>query len=228
MRYPPPRIQTHKKERAVRPGDHNLPALQPLAPVAAVVYVLDDDDIILWMFQELLQGIGVECRPYQTAQAFLRDYRPGPCECLVSDLRMPEIGGLEVQRQLLAKGPTLPIIFVSGYAEISSAVEALKHGAFDFLQKPVNGALLVEKVQAALARSRELHAARVEQAAREARLALLTDKERQICRLVVAGRSSREIADALDISSRTVENHRARIMEKLHAASTVDLVKLFL
>ena len=198
--------------------------MQTLQPV---VYVLDDDDIILWMFQEVLQGIGVECRPYQTAQDFLRDYQPGPCECLVSDMRMPEIGGLEVQRQLLAKGTTLPIIFVSGYAEISTAVEALKHGAFDFLEKPVNGALLVEKVQSALTKSRELHARRMEQATREARLALLTDKERQVCKLVVAGQSSKEIAEALDLSARTVENHRARIMEKLHVGSTVDLVKLF-
>lgn len=192
------------------------------------VYLLDDDDIILWMFQEVLQGIGVECHAYLTAQDFLREYRPGPCECLISDMRMPEVGGLEVQRQLLAKGLALPIIFVSGYAEITSAVEALKQGAFDFLQKPVNGAQLIEKVQAALAKSRELHAQRMEQAAREARLALLTEKERQVCNLVVAGRSSREIADELDISPRTVENHRARIMEKLHATSTVDLVKRFL
>ena len=193
-----------------------------------VVYVLDDDDIILWMFQEVLQGIGVQCRPYQTAQDFLRDYRPGPCECLVSDLRMPEIGGLEVQRQLLSKGTALPIIFVSGYAEISSAVEALKLGAFDFLEKPVNGALLVEKVQAALAKSRELHVQRMEQATREARLALLTEKEKQVCQLVVAGKSSKDIAAALDLSARTVENHRARIMEKVHAESTVELVRLFL
>lgn len=199
-----------------------------MSAIRPVVYVLDDDEIILWMFKEVLQSIGVECRAYQSAQAFLADYRPHPCECLVSDLRMPEIGGLEVQRQLLAKETTLPIIFVSGYAEISSAVEALKQGAFDFLEKPVNGALLVDKVQAALARSRELHAQRVQAAAREARLALLTDKERAVCARVVAGESSKEIAATMQLSIRTVENHRARIMEKLHAGSTVELVKLFL
>ncbi len=196
----------------------------------SVVYLLDDDDIILWMFQEILNSIGVQTRPYQSAQDFLRDYRPSPCECLVSDLRMPEIGGLEVQRQLLcmSKGSALPIIFVTGYAEIGTAVEALKKGAFDFIEKPVNGALLIEKVQAALARSRTLHAERMRSATREARLALLTDKERQICEHVVAGKSSREIAEALSISGRTVENHRAHIMEKLHISSTVELVKLFL
>lgn len=199
-----------------------MSALQP------VVYLLDDDDIILWMFQEMLQSAGIQSRPYRSASEFLAEYRPGPCECLISDMRMPEIGGLEVQRQLLSKGTTLPIIFVSGYAEISSAVEALKKGAFDFLEKPVNGTVLIEKAQAALARSRELHAERMRSTTREARLSLLTDKEQQVCEQVVAGRSSREIAEMLHISGRTVENHRARIMEKLHATSTVELVKLFL
>ena len=199
-----------------------------MSTLQPIVYLLDDDDIILWMFQEILQSVGIQTRPYQSAQDFLRDYRPGPCECLVSDLRMPEIGGLEVQRQLLSKGTALPIIFVSGHAEISSAVEALKKGAFDFLEKPVQGALLIEKVQAALARSRELHSERMARSTREARVALLTDKERQVCELVVAGKSSREIAEGLSLSGRTVENHRARIMEKLHVESTVELVKLFL
>ena len=194
----------------------------------AIVYIIDDDDIVLWMFQEFLQGIGAEIRTYGSARDFLEAYRSSPQECLVCDLRMPEMGGLEVQRQLLDKGNCLPIILVSGYPEVHSAVEAIKKGAFDFLEKPVNGGLLVEKVQAALARSREMHAAYIARVAREARLALLTPKERQIAELVVAGKSSPKIAEALAISVRTVENHRARLMEKLHVESTVDLVKLFL
>ena len=196
--------------------------------VTPVVYLIDDDDIILWMFQEFLRGIGAEIRAYSSARAFLDDYSPGAHECLVCDLRMPEIGGLEVQRQLLEKGNCLPIILVSGYPEVHSAVEAIKKGAFDFLEKPVNGGLLVEKVQSALARSRQLYADFLERTAREARIALLTPKERQIAELVVAGKSSPRIAEALDISVRTVENHRARLMEKLHVESTVELVKLFL
>ena len=196
--------------------------------VTPVVYLIDDDDIVLWMFQEFLRGIGAEIRAYSSARAFLDDYTPGAQECLVCDLRMPEIGGLEVQRQLLEKGNCLPIILVSGYPEVHSAVEAIKKGAFDFLEKPVNGGLLVEKVQSALARSRQMHADFLERNAREARIALLTPKERQIAELVVAGKSSPRIAEALDISVRTVENHRARLMEKLHVESTVELVKLFL
>ena len=196
--------------------------------VRPVIYIIDDDDIILWMFRELLQGIGAEIRTFTSARTFLDAYRPGPNECLICDLRMPEIGGLEVQQRLLDKGSHLPIILVSGYSEIPAAVEAIKKGAFDFLEKPVDGALLVEKVRSALARSRKLHAEGLARMTREARLALLTPKERQVAELVVAGKSSPRIAEDLDISVRTVENHRARLMEKLHAESVVDLVKLFL
>ena len=193
-----------------------------------VVYIIDDDDIILWMFQEFLQGIGAEIRPFSSARAFLAAYRPGPNECLVCDLRMPEMGGLEVQRLLLEMGSHLPIILVSGYPEVHSAVEAIKKGAFDFLEKPVDGTLLVEKVQSALLRSAQLHDEDLAQAELDARLSSLTPKERQIAELVVAGKSSPKIAEALEISVRTVENHRARLMEKLQVDSTVELVKLFL
>lgn len=193
-----------------------------------VIYIIDDDDIVLWMFKELLQGIGAEIKTFLSARNFLDAYQPGPCECLVCDLRMPEIGGLEVQQQLLDMGSHLPIILVSGFSEIPSAVEAIKKGAFDFLEKPVNGGLLVEKVQSALARSRQMHAELLTRKTREARLALLTPKERQIAELVVEGKSSPKIAEVLDISVRTVENHRARLMEKLHVESTIELVKMFL
>ncbi len=199
-----------------------------MSSVCPIVYIIDDDDIVLWMFQEFLQGIGAEIRTYSSARAFLDVYRPGAHECLICDLRMPEMGGLEVQRLLTEKGSYLPIILVSGYPEVHSAVEAIKKGAFDFLEKPVNGGLLVEKVQSALARSRQMHAEHLTQVAREARLALLTPKELQIAERVVAGKSSPKIAEELDISVRTVENHRARLMEKLHVESTIELVKLFL
>lgn len=196
--------------------------------VRPIVYVVDDDDIALLMFEDFLQGIGAEIRCFSSARAFLDSYCPGPHECLVCDLRMPEIGGLELQRQLLQKASFLPIILVSGYPEVHSAVEAIKKGALDFLEKPVNGALLVEKVQSALIRSRVLHQEQLSRAAKEARLALLTAKERQVAELVVAGKSSLKIAEELNISVRTVESHRARLLEKLHVESTVELVKLFL
>ena len=196
--------------------------------IRPIIYIIDDDEIVLWMFKELLHGVGAEIRTFTSARDFLDLYRPGPCECLICDLRMPEIGGLEVQQQLLNQGSHLPLILVSGYSEIPAAVQAIKKGAFDFLEKPVDGALLVEKVQSALIRSRRLHAEYLAQVTCKARLALLTAKEREVAELVVEGRSSPKIAEALNISVRTVENHRARLMEKLHVASIPELVKLFL
>lgn len=195
--------------------------------MAPIVYIVDDDKTSLWLLQEMLQGIGAQTRTYNSAAQFLDDYHPSPCECLITDLRMPEVGGLEVQRRLLSQGACLPIIFVSAYSEVSAAVAAIKLGAHDFLQKPVHAGELVEKVQAALTRSRELHAERLQCAARTARLALLTEREREVVELVVAGRSSREIAEQFALSPRTVENHRARAMEKLRVGSAIELARLF-
>ena len=196
--------------------------------IRPVIHVIDDDDIVLWMFRELLRDVDAEVRTFASARAFLDSYHPAPCECLLCDLRMPEMNGLEVQQHLLDKGNFLPLILVSGYADVPCAVKAIQKGAFDFLEKPVDGALLVTKVQNALARSRQLHAEHLARVTREARLALLTPKEREIAERVVAGKSSPRIAEELDISVRTVENHRARLMEKLHVESVAELVRLFL
>lgn len=194
---------------------------------SATVYIVDDDNIILWTLKEVVQSIGVRVLTYTSAKEFLASYSPSPCECLISDVRMPEISGLQIQRLLSSKGTPPPIIFVTSHSEVAAAVEAMKAGAFDFVEKPVNGHQLIEKVQAALAHSRTLHDERLSQSSRQARLDLLTPKERDIVELVIQGKSSREIATELDISVRTVENHRARIMDKLHIASAVELVKLF-
>lgn len=193
-----------------------------------VVYVVDDDSQSVWLIKQLLQGIGVDCIGYTSPALFLDNFVPRPCQCLVCDLRMPEFGGLEVQRRLLARDAALPIIIVSGYPEVSAAVTAIKTGAFDFLEKPINGSLLVDKVQEALALSREQYAGKLQQMTREARIALLSDKERQVVDRVLAGRSSREIAEELSLSVRTIENHRASIMRKLRAESLADLFRLFL
>ena len=192
----------------------------------SIVYILDDDDVVRWMYQEMLQGLGAQICPYSTAKAFFDEYHPQACECLITDLRMPEIGGLEVQRLLMDKKATLPIIFVSGHSEVPTAVEALRNGAFHFLEKPVNGNLLVDTVQKALARSRDLHVARLAESTRQARLSLLTEKEKQVAKRVISGQSSREIAEQMGLSPRTVENHRANLMQKLHADSVAELVKM--
>lgn len=198
-----------------------------MLPFPAVVHVIDDDATARWMFSELLRDIDAERRVFASAQEFLATYQSRPCECLVCDLRMPEIDGLDLQQRLLDQGCSLPIILVSGYADIPQAVVAIKKGAFDFLEKPVDGALLIAKVESALEHSRHLFAEHLARQVREARLSLLTAKERQIAELVATGKSSPKIAQALEISVRTVENHRARLMEKLHVDSLAELVRLF-
>jgi len=206
-----------------------MAALMSVTKTAAcVVYIVDDDDIILWTLKELVESIGACVHTFTSAKEFLAAYSPSPCECVITDVRMPEIGGLQIQRLLLTTGSPPPIIFITSHSEISAAVEAMKAGAFDFVEKPVNGHVLIEKVQAALAQSRTLHRERLKQSSKQARMDLLTPKEREIVDLVVQGHSSREIATTLDISVRTVENHRARIMDKLHTTSAVELVKLFM
>lgn len=200
-----------------------------MTPNHSIVYILDDDEIILWTLKELLQDVGAEIRTYTSATEFLGSYTPsGLAECLLCDLRMPNLSGAEVQNRFLEKSVNVPIIFVSGHGEVKVAVELLKKGAFDFLEKPVSGNELVHKVQLALAHSRELKKEQLERSIIDARLAMLTPKERQIIKLVVDGKSSQKIASELGLSPRTVENHRARIMDKLHINSAVELVKLFL
>ena len=193
-----------------------------------VVYLVDDDLSILKMLQTMVASIGVDAQPYSSARAFLTAYRPSPCECLVCDIRMPDIDGIGLQKNLEAMKATLPIIFVTGFAEVAIAVEAMKNGAYDFVEKPFSAHLLLNKIQSALESSKARYAQWLARQTITARVELLTPRERSVVDQVVAGLSSREISEQLGISVRTVENHRARILEKLHVESTVDLVKLFL
>lgn len=195
---------------------------------AAVVHVIDDDPILLDVLVDLVSSIGVGTLAYRSPTQFLERYRPSACECVVSDIRMPEMTGLELQR-VLGETYAIPpaIIFVTGFAEVSAAVEAMKKGAFDFIEKPVSGAIFLEKINAALQHSRELHSQRLDSVTREARLALLTPKEKEVLHLIVKRHTSREIADLLGISVRTAENHRAHILAKLRVRDTIELVSIF-
>ncbi|WP_420997720.1 response regulator transcription factor [Cupriavidus sp. 30B13] len=190
------------------------------------IHILDDDETVPWLYSKFLRIPDAAFRTYTSAAAFLAGYRPAPCECLICDLRMPEMDGLEVQRQLRNTGMSLPIIFVSGFAEVPSVVQAMKVGAFHFLEKPPDPAELHRLVVEALAHSRTLHAERVASAQRKARLTLLTPREREVAREVARGKSSRQIADEMGVSVRTVENHRAHLAEKLGVASVAELVRL--
>ncbi|MFA7270822.1 MAG: response regulator [Sterolibacterium sp.] len=194
---------------------------------SCVVYVVDDEAPMLRMVTELLDSVGIKAIAYKSAADFIEQYVPGPCECLVSDIRMPGIGGMELQRLINQKGYTLPVIFVTGYAEVGTAVNTMKLGAFDYIEKPFAHQLFLETVQRALERSRVLFAERARLISAEARLALLTSTEARVLKLLVKGKSSKNIADVIGIGSRTVDNHRGRIMEKLHVNSTIELVLMF-
>lgn len=192
-----------------------------------IVYLVDDDESLLRMLRHLVDSVDhIEVRTYTSADAFIAGYRPGGRECLVSDMCMPGTGGLELQERLRELGMALPVIFISGSGEVGAAVAAMKKGAFDYLEKPFVPRDFLQRVGDALAESGRRHAQMLAWAAREQRLAQLTAKEREIVGMVVDGRSSREISEFLAISVRTVENHRARIMEKLDVHSAVALVKL--
>jgi FixJ family two-component response regulator len=200
----------------------------PRAPAAGVVYAVDDDPLVREVLCDLLATINVEVREFGSARDFLSRFEPYACQCLVCDLRMPDVDGLALQKELNAAKAAPPLIFLTGFAEVSIAVEAMRQGAFDFVEKPFSPQVLLHKVQAALDFSRKQFAARRARETAEARLALLTPKERDVLRYVVDGRSSRDIAATLGVSVRTIEHHRDHIMQKLHVASTVELVRLCL
>jgi len=196
-------------------------------PVVGTVYLVDDDPALLRMLQTLVTTLGVRVQAFGSAREFLAAYLASTQSCLVCDLRMPDMDGVELQTRLKEMDVPLPIIFLTGFAEVSVAVEAMRDGAFDFLEKPFGAQALLGKIRAALDSSQALHAQWLERQARKARIALLTPKELAVTRQVVAAKSSREISELLGLSVRTVENHRSRIMEKLHVESTIELVKLF-
>jgi len=206
-----------------------MPRLLPKPGAMRCVYLIDDDELILELHAALLRVAGLRIRCFSSSRDFLSAYvASDACECILSDLRMPEMGGLELQTELLTRGVETPLIFITGHADVATAVEAMRRGAFDYVEKPVNGGQLLERVQAALARCAELREAARARREREQRLALLTAQERRIAEWVVQGKSSRDISQLAGISVRTVENHRARIMDKLQVGSVVEMVRALL
>lgn len=195
----------------------------------ATAYLIDDDSITLELMSGIIEPIGVEPVCFSDAEAFLSAYTPRPCECVISDMRMPGVSGLQLHKVLQQRYPVPPpLIIVTGYAEVTAAVEAMKQGAFDFVEKPINGHQFLEKLQAALSLSRQLHQKRLDLSARDARIALLTPKEQEVLQAVLEGLPSKDIASKLNLSVRTVENHRARIMEKLRVNSAMELMRDFM
>ncbi len=192
------------------------------------VFVVDDDAAVLDAVQLLLQSVGLPSRGFSSAGEFLEEFDSGVPGCLILDLRMPGIGGRELQKRLLEMGATLPIIFVTAHGDVPTAVDAVKDGAVDFIQKPFPDQKLLDKVNQALQLDARRKKEREERRVVEARLQTLTPREREVMALVAAGKLNKTIARQMGISQRTVEIHRSRVMEKMQAASVPDLVLMIL
>ena len=192
---------------------------------APTVYVVDDDASTRELLTWLMRRHGIAAEVFPDARSFLDAYRSEYPGCLVLDLNMPGMSGLDLQRHLNEQGVFLPIIFLSGQADVPNAVRAVKEGAIDFIEKPFDYRRVVALVQDCLARDARSRAERERTRAMSERMRLLTQREREVLDQVVAGRLNREIAELLGISIKTVEAHRAKIMEKLEVNSVAELVQ---
>jgi FixJ family two-component response regulator len=192
------------------------------------VFVVDDDRAVRESLALLVQSVGLEVETFAGAGEFLDAYSPDRRGCLITDIRMPGMSGLELQERLTADGYHIPVIVLTGFGDVPAAVRALKGGAVDFVEKPFNPQALLDLVQQAIVKDIELR----EQAAREAdiaeRMALLTPREQEVMALVVAGKANKVVAIDLSISERTVELHRGRIMKKMQARSLAELMRIVL
>lgn len=195
---------------------------------APLVHVVDDNPEIRESLTLLLNSVAIDVATYASADEFLARFRaqPNRSACLLLDVRMPGMGGMALLERLRDSSPSLPTIIVTGHGDIDMAVRAMKLGARDFITKPFGSQDLLDRVQDALRRGREPAESGVSLEEAAARWETLTGREREICELIVSGVANKAIAIDLDISVRTVESHRARIMEKLQARTLVDLVLL--
>jgi two-component system response regulator TtrR len=194
-------------------------------PPEATVYVIDDDESIRELLAWLMKRNDLRVETFANAKSFLKSWRPEIPGCLVLDLFMPGMSGLELQQYLNEHGVAMPVIFLSGRADVPKAVRAVKSGAIDFIEKPFDYKRIVALVQECLRRDIAARAARARRHETTERLAQLTQREREVLERVVAGKLNRVIAEELEISIKTVEAHRARIMEKLAVGSVAELVQ---
>jgi FixJ family two-component response regulator len=192
------------------------------------VYVVDDDPSTRELLAWLMKRNALHCETFAEPKSFLKAYKPGGPACVILDLHMPGMTGLDLQKTLNEQGVQVPIIFLSGRADVPRAVEAVKSGAVDFVEKPFDYKKIVELVRECLARDAQSRDQRERLRLVGQRVAQLTQREREVMERVVAGQMNREIAEELDISIKTVEAHRAHIMVKLCAGSVVELVQAVL
>lgn len=191
-----------------------------------VVFLVDDDAAVRDALGTLIETAGFQVEKFDCAEEFLSAYAPGRSGCLVADIRMPGMSGLDLQETLNAKGIQIPIIFITGHGDVPMSAKAFRAGAMDFIEKPVDDSQLVNRIQEALALDGKQHEEVLRKQEIWARYNRLTVREKEVMALVVESKSSKQIARELGISHRTIDTHRARIMEKMQVKSLGELIMI--
>ncbi|MBL6933422.1 MAG: response regulator transcription factor [Rhodospirillales bacterium] len=191
-----------------------------------VVYVIDDDDAVRESLSWLISSVDLKVQSFASASIFLDQCDQVHSGCLITDIRMPGLSGLDLQNVLSERGIDIPVIVITGHGDVQTAVRAMKAGAFDFIEKPFNDQLLLDQVNRAVAHSVSSRAAQSQQAELSERRETLTPREQQVMALMATGEPNKSIAHKLDISDKTVEAHRAKVMSKMQANSLADIVRM--
>ncbi|MDH5324091.1 MAG: response regulator transcription factor [Gammaproteobacteria bacterium] len=194
----------------------------------STVYVVDDDKLARESLEWLIESVGLPVRVFESGQAFLTAYQSGLAGCLVLDVRMPDINGMDLHAKLQAEGCTLPVIIMTGHADVAMAVRAMKAGVYDFIEKPYNDSLMLERIQSAIAFDLDNRKAQERVESVKSRLDALTPREYEVLKLVLKSTANKVIAAELGISVKTVELHRSNLMTKMRATSVTELVRLAL
>ncbi|KPJ94111.1 MAG: hypothetical protein AMJ53_05895 [Gammaproteobacteria bacterium SG8_11] len=194
----------------------------------SMVYVVDDDKLARESLEWLIESVGLPVKVYESGQKFLDDYQKGQAGCVVLDVRMPDINGMDLHAKLKQDGCTLPVIIMTGHADVAMAVRAMKAGVYDFIEKPYNDSLMLERIQSAIAFDLDNRKAQERIDSVKERLATLTPREYEVLQYVLKSTANKVIAAELNISIKTVELHRSNLMTKMQASSVTELVRLAL
>ena len=205
-----------------------MSAMTTTTQVDGTVFIVDDDPAVRESLGRLCTSAHLPYRVFGTAKEFLEAYDPATPGCLVLDVRLPGMSGIELQKRLAADGITIPVIIITGYGDVSMVVDAMQQGAIDFMEKPINPHQLLDRAQQALTQDAEHRRARVEHDAIARRLALLTPREREVVYRVVAGMTNKQIAYESRVSSQAIDAHRVKAMGKLRVNNVPELVRLIL
>jgi len=192
----------------------------------ATVFVVDDDQAMRNSLKWLIESVAMQVETFDSADAFIRSYYPGRSGCLLLDVRMPGMSGLELQEYLAQQRISIPVIIITGHGDVPMAIRAMKAGAVDFIEKPFNDELLLESIRHALQKDEQQRDQQKQRAEIAERLARLTPREHEVMAMVTGGKANKEIAASLGVSAKTVEAHRARVMEKMEAHSLAELVRM--